>query len=84
MKTTHKDRVLQYIKDFGSITSLDAIRDLGNTRLSASIWILRHEDEIEIDDITEVAKNRYGEKTHFKRYYLRGSSFDKELGDLNG
>lgn len=76
---TNKDRVLKYINDFGSISSLEAFNDLGNTRLSASIWLLRHEDELEIDSITETKLNRYGEKTHYSRYYLKGSQFEKNL-----
>lgn len=76
---THKDRVLQYIKDYGSITSLDAIREFGNTRLSASIWLLRHEDNINIDTIFETNKNRYGEPVSYARYYIIGSEFEKQL-----
>lgn len=76
---THKDRVLKYMQDYGSITSLDAIREFGNTRLSASIWILRHEDGIEIDSIFESCKNRYGETVSYARYYLVGSYFEEQL-----
>lgn len=78
-KITHKDRVLKYIEDFGSISSLEAFKDLGNTRLSASIWLLRHEDGLEIDNINETKKNRYGDKTTYARYYLKGSLFEKNL-----
>ena len=78
-KITHKDRVLKYINDFGSISSLEAFTELGNTRLSASIWLLRHEDGLEIDSINETKKNRYGEKTTYCRYYLKGSKYDKEI-----
>lgn len=67
---THKDRVLQYIQDTGSITSLDAIREFGNTRLSASIWLLRHEDGIDIKTRFETSKNRYGENVSYARYYI--------------
>ena len=70
MKTTHKDRVLEYIRDFGSITSLDAFRDLGVTRLSASIWLLRHQDGLNILSKNETSKNRYGDKVTYARYYL--------------
>lgn len=79
MKKTHKQRVLEYIQDFGSITSLDAFRDLGNTRLSASIWLLRHEDGLDIESINETSKNRYGDKVTYARYYLAGSEFEKSL-----
>ena len=40
---THKERLLEYLKEYKSITSLEAIRDLGNTRLSATIFILKDE-----------------------------------------
>ena len=79
MRKTHKERVLEYIQDFGSITSLDAFRDLGNTRLSASIWLLRHEDKIEIESVSESIKNRFGENVSYFRYYLKGSEFEKQL-----
>lgn len=79
MKITHKDRVLKYIQDYGSITSLDAIREFGNTRLSASIWLLRHVDNINILSINETSKNRYGEKVSYARYYLADSEFAKKL-----
>lgn len=78
-RLTHKDRVLKYINDFGSISSLEAFNDLGNTRLSASIWLLRHQDGYEIDSITEQKKNRYGETTSYFRYYLKGSLFEQNL-----
>ena len=32
---SQKDMVLDYIREFGSITPIDAFRDLGITRLSA-------------------------------------------------
>jgi len=43
LKSTHKTRLLSYLKEFKSITSLEAIRDLGNTRLSATVFKLRDE-----------------------------------------
>ena len=43
-RQTHKTRLLQYLKDYKSITSLEAIRDLGNTRLAHSVWLLKNEN----------------------------------------
>ena len=74
---TNADRVLEYMKQFGSITSLDAFKDLGNTRLSASIFILRK--DYNIKSITVKSKNRYGDEIHYSRYYLVGSDFEKML-----
>ena len=62
-------RVLDYIDNFGSITSLDAFKDLGITRLSAVIFDLRKMGYNIVAD-TEVQFNRYGEKAHFSRYYI--------------
>lgn len=67
-----KDRVLQHLKDFGSITSWEAIREYGITRLSAVIFNLRKDYIIEDEYIQSV--NRYGDNVHFKKYYLRGKN----------
>ena len=40
-KLTQSDRVLDYIKEFGSITQLDAIRDLGIMRLASRVSDLK-------------------------------------------
>lgn len=64
-----RERVFQYILDFGSITTKDAFNDLGCTRLSEYIRQLRQ--TMDIDDTIETGVNRYGEKTHYKRYFLR-------------
>lgn len=82
-KVTHKERVLKYIEDFGSISSLEAFNDLGNTRLSSSIYLLRHEDNLPIKSINETKINRYGDKTTYSRYYLKDSIFEKNLINKN-
>lgn len=64
-----EQRVLQYILDFGSITSLQAFKDLGYTRLSAGIFELRKKG-YKILDTWEHTTNRYGDKVKFKKYYL--------------
>ncbi len=37
---THEERTIDYLKKNKSITSMDAIMELGNTRLSASILVI--------------------------------------------
>ena len=74
---TTKERVLNYIKEFGSITTLDSIRDLGYTRLSDGIYRLQ-KDGIPIKDRIEHGKNRWGEDTIFKRYYIDENRLPKE------
>lgn len=41
MKTTQSLQVLEHIKEHGSITSLEAIRAIGCTRLSGRIYDLK-------------------------------------------
>ena len=67
-RITLKDRVLKYMQDFGSISSLEAFKDLGCTRLSALIFLLRK--DYRIDDEWVKTTNRYGDKVEFKRYFL--------------
>ncbi len=67
MKQT--DRILQYMRDFGSITQLEAIRDISCMRLGARIFDLNREG-YEIKKETETSKNRYGEDTSYARYRL--------------
>lgn len=66
---THYTRLLEYLKEFKHITSLDAIRDLGNTRLSATIYELRKDGyNIISEDLT--VKNRWGNNTIIALYKL--------------
>ena len=69
-KRTQADRVLAYIQTFGSITSLEAFRDLGVTRLSARIYELRARN-INIDSTSVTSKNRYGENCTYAKYFIR-------------
>ena len=69
MKMTQKERIINYIKQFGSITSLDAYKDLGTTQLGARIDQLKKEG-YKFKTEWESGKNRFGDKTDYKRYYL--------------
>lgn len=70
-KMTHYDKVLRHLKEYGEIDSWTAITEYGNTRLSAYILLLR-KDGYEIESEVICGKNRFGEKTHFTRYKLKG------------
>lgn len=69
---TQCEKVIKYINRFGSITTLDAFKDLGITRLAARIHDLTDEG-YEFDRKTESGKNRFGEKVYYTRYFLRGA-----------
>lgn len=63
-----KERILRYIQEFGSITTKEAFDDLGCTRLAEYIRQLRL--EYNIADEWLKGKNRFGETTHYKKYWL--------------
>ena len=77
-RVTLADRVLGYMADFGSISSLEAFKELGVTRLSAVIFNLAR-DGYQIDRRTEHAVNRYGNPVHFTRYSLRKDDGKEDL-----
>lgn len=62
--------VLEYIREHGSITTLDAFIDLGITRLSARIFELRKKGYV-IVDRSEKVKNRRGKECTVSRYFLQ-------------
>lgn len=64
---TQAERVLKYIRDFGSITQLEAMKDIGVMRLASRISDLR-KDGYNIEGKMEAVENRYGEKCYIKRY----------------
>ena len=66
---TTQQRVFDYIWNNGSITSLDAINQLGETRLSARIFELK-EKGVPIDHEWIKVKNRWGEDRRVKKYFI--------------
>lgn len=69
MKITQRQRIIDYINKFGSISSWEAYSDLGITQLGARIDQLKKEG-YKFKTEWESGKNRYGDKTDYKRYYL--------------
>ena len=64
-----QQRVYDFIKKHGSITTQQANKELGETRLSARIFELK-EKGVNIQDEWLWVKNRYGEKRHVKKYFI--------------
>jgi hypothetical protein len=69
MKKSTKERVYDYMKEFGSITPLEAYRDLGTFSLREAIRDLKR-DGFNIQSKFESGLNRWGVKTNFKRYWI--------------
>ena len=68
-KPTQVDRVIDYMKQFGSVSTLEAFKDLGVTRLSARIFEIRKRGyKVKAEPIK--AKNRFGENVRYFKYSL--------------
>ena len=72
-KISQKQRILKYMNDFGSITTYDAFKDIGCTKLTTRISELRQEGYL-IIGTAETSTNRYGEKVTYNRYRLGGAN----------
>ena len=69
---SQKADVLEHLKNHGKITSMEAIKNYGATRLSAIIYDLRHKDGYDIVTNTIAVKNRYGHTSQIAEYSLVG------------
>lgn len=66
-KKNQKQRIVEYIEKYGSITPMQAIHELGITKLATRISELKQEG-YEVRTQILYAPNRYGENTRFARY----------------
>ena len=48
MKITMKERILRHLEDYGSITTWEAIKEYGCTRLGHYIYLLRRKENYNI------------------------------------
>ena len=69
MTITQKERLLEYLEIYGSITPLEALSHLGIMRLAARISELRKAGyKIKSERVTN--ENRYGRIINYTRYRL--------------
>ena len=66
---TQCERIVEYIEMFGSISPLEAFRDLGITKLATRISEMRKKG-MEFNQEYMKSKNRFGEDVYFMRYYF--------------
>lgn len=66
---TQSERIMQYLRENGSITQIDALREFGCMRLASRISDLKAAG-FPIKRTMESAKNRYGEAVSYARYSL--------------
>lgn len=70
MKMTQCQRIIDYMRQFGSISTIEAFNDLGVARLASRIHDLKAQGYHIVSEMG-TAKNRYGETVHFKIYKLK-------------
>lgn len=66
---TQCEKVLRHLRELGTITPMDAIREYGCLRLGARICDLRR-DGYPIKSRIITGRNRFGEVTHYAEYSL--------------
>lgn len=64
---TQKEAIFKYIKDFGSITPMEAFADLGITKLATRISEMK-KDGVQFKKEIIKTKNRYGKIVWFAKY----------------
>ena len=64
-----RNRILEYMRQFGSITQGEAYEKLGIARLGARIYDMR-QDGLNIATENVTARNRYGEPVRIARYWM--------------
>ena len=82
MDSTQIAHVLQHLKDHGAITSNEAIKLYGATRLSAIIFILRHDYHYDIETEWLEGTTRYGRKTKYGNYIFHGKEEEDGQGKV--
>ena len=68
---TQKEQIVAYLEEHGSITPLEAEKNLGCMRLASRIWDLREEGYV-IEKRLVKGINRLGKLAQYAQYYLPG------------
>ena len=77
---TQTDAIKWHLKNYGSITSLQAIKEYGATRLASIIWYLKEEGyNIHSEDLRKTT--RFGRTTTIAKYlYMKPTpTFEQKL-----
>lgn len=66
---TQAEQIVRHLRDYGSITTMEAMQDYGIMRLASRISDLKKAGvPIQVEMVS--GKNRYGEATSYARYHL--------------
>lgn len=73
---TQCERIVDYIKKFGSITPFQAFADLGITKLATRVSEMKRKG-IQFEQELITTKNRYGENCQFMKYSMTQEELNK-------
>jgi hypothetical protein len=78
---SQSDAILWHLKQYGSITSYEAIKEYGATRLSSIIFNHR-KDGYNIDSVPLIKKTRFGRNTTIAKYVYKAPQVElyKQFG----
>lgn len=81
---TQERMILEYIFENGSITTLQAIKDLGILQSPARIWGLKRRG-VNIKTRRKEVEDRYGKTKHIVEYYIPEGEpvYINTLGDIS-
>lgn len=68
--TTQCEKIINYCKENGSITSMEAFSELGITRLASRVHDLRNAG-YDVESTTVTGKNRDGDSTRWSVYTIK-------------
>lgn len=66
---TQTEKILEFMREKGSITPVEAMAEFGCMRLAARIADIRASG-VNVISTMERSKNRYGDTVHFAKYRL--------------
>lgn len=67
---TQKERILEHLLNYGTITTWESFERYGDTRLSDKIFRLK-KDGYSFDEEWISTKNRFGNSISYKKYILK-------------
>ena len=74
MGLTQREKILRHLRDYGTLTRVEALVEYGIANPTARIADLRKEG-YPVLTTTAYGKNRYGEPTHWAVYSLEGDTY---------
>lgn len=66
---TQTEKVMKYMEQYGSITSAEALSELGIMRLASRISDLKQMG-VDVKSVLIKGKNRFGEPIRYARYFI--------------